>query len=884
MTTLRVFLISVAWISIMGCGDGRSGDPDGGLPDGGDADADADAEVCPELDPFDSGDDGVTDLTLPPATGNAVAGRITSEDQLLRGLKPKGKVGDFLLANEHVALVIEDARASDGYGTGGGEILDVDLVGPDGALGESRFNELLMGVFAEVIEADDVSVLADGSDGGAAIVRVKGRLAPVWLLEECCEFLFPRFLRLPAALDYVLEPDAESVSLRITVRNDTTVVDQVAAFLTVVIAGDGMVRYAHGVGFDEGADFGTQDFLGFVGERISYAWVVDRTRPLTFMISEGGVHIYQTPGELLPECGDSVFDLGQLVVAEGDTSRLEAAIRRVRGEEALAAIVGQVTETDGTPVAGARVHATSSEGEYLGMARADAEGRYRIELPSGDALVQAWIENRWPTEQTAAHLGGLDVTADLAFGPAGMLAWVVRDGDGTEIPAKVSVIPVGRDAPAAPDELGEPDHPYGAVIHDFSLPGTNERRLTAGTYRVVASRGYEYETAEVEVEVVADETALAELTLVRSVDTTGWLCGDFHIHTMYSPDSNDLATWKVAAAASVGLELPVSTDHRYRSDLQPVAEDLGLTEWLQWIPGHEITTVTYGHFNEYPVAILPDEPNMGATEWVGRTAPELFQAVSDLPEEPILQINHPRSGSAMGGYFVYAGLDPDTAEVTNPDGWSTDFDAIEVFNGSGWTSNRDDTVRDWFGLLNHGVLVPAIGNSDSHNAEWSDVGYPRTYLDLGTDAPAEVTEEMLRDAVRAGRCVVSGGLFITARTDDGVGPGGVADASDGSTMLHVRVQAPVWMDADHAEVIVDGVTTESVELDESTEDPENPVVRLDRDVELELSEDAWVVVAAWSDGTLDPATRGQQPFGVTNPIYLDVDGDGVYADSGREVE
>ncbi|MFH1864270.1 MAG: hypothetical protein ABIK85_00170, partial [Candidatus Eisenbacteria bacterium] len=34
----------------------------------------------------------------------------------------------------------------------------------------------------------------------------------------------------------------------------------------------------------------------------------------------------------------------------------------------------------------------------------------------------------------------------------------------------------------------------------------------------------------------------------------------------------------------------VATDHRYVSDLQPVAEALGLDGWLRWFPGHEITT------------------------------------------------------------------------------------------------------------------------------------------------------------------------------------------------------------------------------------------------------------------------------------------------------
>ncbi len=887
--SLYFLSLVAAALFVAACDDQPDDNGDADLTDADQTDGDGDVdteppEPCPEFDEFERGDDGAEDLTLPPAEGRAVAGRITSEDQLLGGLKPKGRVGDILLANGRIALVIEDARPSDGYGVAGGEILDVDLVGPDGPLGLSLFNEMFLGLLAETVDPDEVTVMADGSDGGAAVVRATGNLAPVWLLEECCSFLFPRYLRSEVALDYILEPGAEAVAIRMTVRNDQTYTQQASSFLTVMIGGDGMTRYAPEVGFDEEADFGTQRFLGFVSERISHAWVVPESRSLYFMISQSGVQVFQSPGAALPACEDTLFELGHFVVAGGDATELEAAIRRLEGSPELNAVEGTVTEADGAPVAGARVHATGPDGAYLSMARTDGEGRYRLELEPGNVRVQAWADNRWPTEEVSVTLGEEDETADLSFGPVGFLGWVVRDGEEVEIPARVMVIPQDAEAPSAPAAFGESTHPYGAIVYDFTLPGRGEAPLRPGTYRVVASRGYEYELAEAVVELAEGETADLELTLERSVDTEGWLCGDFHVHTLYSPDSNDLPELKTSAAAAYGVELPVATDHRYVGELQPSVDELGLNRWLRWYPGQEITTVVYGHFNAYPLEGRADQPNNGAIDWVGLEAPELFATVRDYSTDPVLQVNHPRSGSAMGGYFIYAGLDPETLEVANPEGWSTNFDAIEVFNGSGWSSNRDETVLDWFGMLNHRYVVTATGNSDSHNAVWSDVGYPRNYLHLGTDVPDEVDGEMLRDTVRRGEFVVSGGLFITAETGGGTLPGGVAAADGGAVELHVRIQAPTWMDADHLEVFVDGVAVETVALDESTEDPDNPVVRLDRTFTLELAGDAWVVVAAWADSTLDPVTRNKQPFGVTNPIYIDADGDGAYADTDRTVE
>jgi hypothetical protein len=323
---------------------------------------------------------------------------------------------------------------------------------------------------------------------------------------------------------------------------------------------------------------------------------------------------------------------------------------------------------------------------------------------------------------------------------------------------------------------------------------------------------------------------------------------------MYSPDSDDLLDYKVAAAAAAGLELPVSTDHRYVSELQPVAESLGLDTWLRWFPGQEITTLIYGHFNAYPLPIRPDMPNDGTVEWIDHEPAELFADVRAVSTDPVLQVNHPR-GETISSYFTYVGLDPATLEASeHPEGWSLDFDAVEVFNDSGWLSNREETVVDWFGLLNNGHLIVAMGNSDSHKTEWDDVGYPRSCLALDM-TPSEVTEEILRDTIRAGRVVVSGGMFITVETPAGIGPGGVASTPSGVATILVRVQAPTWVDA--------------------------PVVRLDQSFEIPLDEDSWIVVGAWSSGALSPVNPGCEPFGATNAVYFDVDGDGEYRDSGR---
>ena len=54
-----------------------------------------------------------------------------------------------------------------------------------------------------------------------------------------------------------------------------------------------------------------------------------------------------------------------------------------------------------------------------------------------------------------------------------------------------------------------------------------------------------------------------DATLVQSVDTTGYLCADFHVHTYFSPDSADPPAFKVRSQLADGLDMVVFSDHEW---------------------------------------------------------------------------------------------------------------------------------------------------------------------------------------------------------------------------------------------------------------------------------------------------------------------------------
>ncbi|HNF95901.1 MAG TPA: hypothetical protein PK493_01345 [Pseudomonadota bacterium] len=122
------------------------------------------------------------------------------------------RTGDYLLINDKIAVYIEAPGVSDGYQPFGGEILSLDTVGPDGKpSGNSLYGETIMALGRQVLKAETVSVINDGSDGNAAVIRTSGVLTDLPFLEFLGSVFADNFY-LPAAIDYILLPGAESGS------------------------------------------------------------------------------------------------------------------------------------------------------------------------------------------------------------------------------------------------------------------------------------------------------------------------------------------------------------------------------------------------------------------------------------------------------------------------------------------------------------------------------------------------------------------------------------------------------------------------------------------------------------------------------------------------
>jgi hypothetical protein len=824
------------------------------------------AQGITEKSRFPSGDaTGHRDPLGAKAAKQARAGRITDPAWIRQPESARHPVreGDFLLINDKIAAYIEAKGVSDGYQPFGGEILALDAVAADGKpAGKSLYGETIMALSRQVLSPDSVTVLSDGSDGKAAVIRASGVLKNLPFLEFLGGVLNEEF-NFPIAFDYILEPGAESVKLRIHLMNihaEDLPLYRHQLFVLFHTSRSQMFSASRGYGDLDG----DQDWVGFDSGDSSFA-LRPLSGPFTPLLGRSGSVIIQGSGLNVKACETLSTDYVEFIVGGPHSDGLGESLRRVLKQPAWRAVTGTVQDGATAVQAGAWVHAVKPDGTYLGRTKTSERGEFTIHLPSEPVQLIATQYAQPPsTPKTALPT---DTQASLRLDTVGTLSVTATDkGSGVALPVRVQVIPM-TPPQAVPRSYGVRDENNGRIIQEFAVTGSTKLAVPPGKHRVVVSRGYEWEILDQTVTIESGKTAEVKAELLHSIDSTGVMCADFHIHTYHSADSSDDVEYKVKGAIADGLEIPVSSEHEYIIDFQPFIQKLGLTRWAFGVPSEEFTTFAWGHFGVIPIRPRPSEPNRGAVQWYGKKPPEVFHNIAQLPENPVLIVNHPRSDS-FGGYLTSVSFDRETVSG-DPDLYSEEYGALEVFNDSDFDDNRSKIVLDWFALLNSGKRMWAVGSSDSHGLRTSPTGYPRTCLSFGHDDPTRLSPELLRDALRAGKATISGGLYLTVRGPDGESPGGEIRSAGGPVTLQVTVQSPKWLAAKRLETIVDGETVATEELRE-TVTPQGR--RYDATVTVRGKAGRprhWVVFHASSGGAdLSPVHPGRKAFAVSNPIFF----------------
>lgn len=830
-----------------------------------------------------------------PAPGGALA-RVIGVDSYLPGRAAVGTAGDLLLANERAAFVITDAVGQSTYWYYGGAL--ADAVPMDGcAPGEDKLDELGF-VFASpdlfafeqsllrAFRADTVEVLRDGSDGGAAVVRATGTDAIHWLVEHTlikeAATRGGRPVSQPfgtqIVVDYILEPDSAVLRIDVEVRNTGE-----SSFGLVDAA-----LFQYGETLSEYAFSSNRVDLGGLGLDAGLPWLLasDGAGAYAFGTEDGNLSTVRFSGV---QVGIDLNQLGEgfsLAPGRSETLTRLLAVGDGDGSGAIEALL----EANPRPLRDQTATVGTIEGTVSDAAGPAADVTVRVEGKTPDA--------EWGTLYAANAPGGAfrvvvpDFEEDWEFR-------LVAQGPGRDPGEAVAVTP-GQNAVALSVGLpgavtfdftsaGEPSPGHLVLrredgqVRRFWLKGAGSVPVPPGSWSYTVTRGYEFGAVTGDLDIAAGGEAPLSAELVRVVDTTGWVSVDTHVHSSDSPDSNVNPADRLIQAAAHGLDVVIHTEHENIVDRRAVPAEAGVAQDVIGVIGEEVTSVAVEHMTMFP-AEPTDAPRGGYVEWYGLDIDQLFADMRARSEGGVNLLNHPSWLGDIQWDRINAepGLDDPTLLGFEPDAplWSWNLDGIEVMNGHG-NPFADGNGRwdDWMSMVNAGHQLMAVGCSDAHGV--GGVGFPRTYARAPSDAPAELDVPALVASFQGGQAVVSAGAFAEVSIA-GVGPGEQVTDTDGSVDLAVRIQALPAIDVTHLVAFVNCDQQASVLATDA-----DGVVKFDGTLTLPADGDSHVVLAAFGANPLPdglPQYNGARtPRVLTNPIYVDGDGDGLFsAPGGRQ--
>ncbi|MBT8493495.1 MAG: CehA/McbA family metallohydrolase [Deltaproteobacteria bacterium] len=461
----------------------------------------------------------------------AVATRISTIDQVIGGPKALAEVGDYLLENDKIRVIIHGPGPNRANTVFAGSLIDADLQRPEGTQGRGRdqVQEILPAFVFEVMDPSSFTVTRDGSDGGPAVVTLEGvggeALQLVALLNT--GLLFPQSLRF--RVEYILEPGKSYVQIDTTVVNDSDSLhplpyldppdlrdlgldipnlDQLqlsVPFGHLVILGGEQEPFMPGrLGFN--VKFGITDlleeapglpafpgavgdFIATRGDGVSYGLTVpggpdnyvnafrdaysasqpvkDYSLVAPFFFA-GTVGVYHTnPPRELQPAEEFTFTT-YFVVGRGDVASVADSIYDIHGVR-TGTFAGRVYDAQTqAPIERASLVVQDENGNYVNQLETDIDGRFRGQLPVGSYRYKLVKRNRDTSRSFTVEIREDETSSELiAMAPTSRLSVQVTDTEGRRIPCKLTLVGTYDPAETGRDPR---DFLYDLAIGEELLP------------------------------------------------------------------------------------------------------------------------------------------------------------------------------------------------------------------------------------------------------------------------------------------------------------------------------------------------------------------------------------------------------------------------------
>ena len=521
-------------------------------------------------------------------------------------------------------------------------------------------------------------------------------------------------------------------------------------------------------------------------------------------------------------------------------------------------------------------------------------GFAQVRLPQGEYKATVSVAGRELKAQTytVSETGVEPIQVnDLSLGYAII---TITDAEGRDIPAKLQFKGKGETpTPNWAPETGE--HLVKNLA--YTANGVMEVSLEAGEYELTVSRGSEYHADYRTLKIEEGNTIGLSVKLARVVETPGWISADFHSHSSPSGDNTSSQLGRVLNLIGEHIEFAPCTEHNRISTYEHHLTELRAKAFMATVSGMELTgtPLPLNHQNVFPLIFKPQTQDGGAP--VTDASPETQMeriAAWDNNSVKLIQQNHPDLG-----WLFY---DRD-GNKTPDEGYSRSFGLMNVmeihpidpllkpsqFEVRDGKTIGNQTALNWLQLLNQGFRIYGVVNTDSHY-NFHGSGGLKLWIKSSTDDPAKINPDEMRDASRNGHLIMSNGPYLEATfkeagTDqEPVVSGQDLVAKSKKVCARIRVQCPNWLDVDTVIVLVNGRRSDKLTFSRDTH-PDmfgKDVVKFDHAVDVELTEDAHIVVLAGHrtqvlGDIMGPMWGTQHPTALSNPVFVDIAGDGFTA-------
>lgn len=800
--------------------------------------------------------------------GGLLAKKINDIDELITGTNDAyGRIGDYIMQNDKIRVIIAEPEHNFGNMKSGGNIMDVANMKDKRDQLESIFLTINDN-FARQAIYEKINVINDGLDNKEAIIRVDG--------------YDNQNDKIKISTDYVLQPDVNYIILKTKIRNEDD--KKIEGYqISDSIQWGSTIRFLpnYGNALENNKKY-ISDWVASQGVLVSYGHT---TKTGSLENSSGDTFTDVKVASFDLEPGKEMSVERYFIVGYGDTATIGNIAYKLQNKPLGTFKIKVLELNTEKPIERAEIrlrHLINGEAKAFSIIHTNENGEFETLLPEGSY--------GYRVEKAFARIGPKDVESfritpgavvekTSHISPPGRIKYKIMDAETNEpIPAKLTFLLAGETRGGLSPYDYKADNPFNII---YTPTGEGESEFPGGQFNVIASRGIEYEIDEKMVEIKYDQTAEVEFKLERVVDTSGYISADLNVHSLYSSDSKVSLRDRIISAVGEGIELIVSADREHLTDYNEVIKELGLSKYIKAVIGCEFVPSgdsVFGSFTAFPYqsGIKYEDLKINAHN----TNPsDLLKSIrKSVGSNGLITVNQPRLNSFLG-YFEHFGYDREKFTVK---GASLDFDAIEIFRGKR-VDKLQIALQDWYALIKNRKIFTAVGTSSAWTVFPTEVGCPRIYIKSSTDDPAQIDVNEIIKAIKNKQVIITNGPFVKFTVNGEEIGSLVNNKNQKAITCDLLVSAPKWIDVTMIVVLKDGQFSKGISLPKKPP-KDRPIIRENyKNFQLSTPNDLYVNIRVLGETTLDPVISkfygellGVSPVAITNPIFIDANGDGKF--------